>query len=164
MPSTSCASSPASDRAVVRPRSPGLLTGLRALPVRLLNRRGSALFMRNAAASGVSFLFDLALLWAMVERLGWNTLAAAAGAFILANALHYAIARAWVFRESDQGLLAGYGWFLLNALAGLAVIMALFALLADVAGIPYLIARVLASLCAGTFVFTLNAILNFRLL
>lgn len=131
---------------------------------RVFNRRGSALFMRNAAASVVSFLVDLALLWGMVERLDWDKLAAAAAAFVIANAVHYLIARVWVFHESDQTLLAGYGWFLVNALAGLAVIMALFALLTDVVGIPYLIARVFASLCAGTVVFVLNAIFNFRLL
>lgn len=143
---------------------PGIAASLRGLPGRLLNRRGSVLFVRNAAASGVSFLVDLVLLWAMVSELGWNKLVAAAGAFVAANALHYLIARAWVFRESGQGLAAGYAWFLLNALAGLTIVIVLFALLSGPAGIPYLIARVIASLCAGTVVFALNAILNFRLL
>jgi putative flippase GtrA len=143
---------------------PGIAASLRGLPGRLLNWRGSVLFVRNAAASGVSFLLDLALLWAMVSELGWNKLIAAAGAFVVANAVHYLIARKWVFHESDQGMVAGYGWFLVNALAGLAIVMVLFALLSGPAGIPYLIARVIASLCAGTVVFALNAILNFRLL
>jgi putative flippase GtrA len=142
----------------------GIAASLRGLPGRLLNRRSSTLFMRNAAASSVSFLVDLALLWAMVSELGWNKLIAAAGAFVVANALHYLIARKWVFHESDQGMVAGYGWFLVNALAGLAIVMVLFALLSGPAGIPYLIARVFASLCAGIVVFALNAILNFRLL
>jgi len=150
-------------RPVAAPR-PGIAESLRGLPGRLLNRRGSALFARNAAASTVSFLVDLVLLWAMVSELGWNKLVAAAAAFIVANALHYLIARKWVFHESEQGLAAGYAWFLVNALAGLAIIMALFALLSGPVGIPYLIARVIASLCAGTVVFALNAILNFRLL
>ena len=142
----------------------GIAASLRGLPGRLLNRRGSALFARNAAASGVSFLVDLALLWAMVSELAWNKLIAAAAAFVFANALHYLIARKWVFHESEQRMLAGYGWFLVNALAGLAVIMILFVLLSGPAGIPYLVARVIASLCAGTVVFALNATLNFRLL
>jgi putative flippase GtrA len=147
-----------------RPANLGVAATLRALPGRLLNRRGSVLFARNAAASIVSFLVDLVLLWAMVSELGWDKLAAAAGAFIVANALHYVIARKWVFHESDQSTIAGYGYFLLNALAGLVIIMALFALLSGPADIPYLIARVIASLVAGTVVFALNAILNFRLL
>ena len=144
--------------------TPGVAATLRGLPGRLLNRRGSVLFARNAAASVVSFLVDLVLLWAMVSELDWDKLAAAAGAFIVANALHYLIARKWVFHESEQSAVAGYGYFLLNALAGLVIIMALFALLSGPVGIPYLIARVIASLCAGTVVFALNAVLNFRLL
>ncbi|HET8613310.1 MAG TPA: GtrA family protein [Sphingomonas sp.] len=122
------------------------------------------MFAKNALASGFSFLIDLGLLWAMVSGLGWNKIIAAALGFVLANAIHYAIARGWVFQHSARGLLIGYAYFLMNAGAGLLIILSLFALLTDVAGIPYLIARVFASLCAGTIVFVLNAVFNFRLL
>ncbi|HJP68018.1 MAG TPA: hypothetical protein VJ846_03865, partial [Sphingomicrobium sp.] len=65
---------------------------------RLLNRQGSVLFVRNAAASSLTFLFDLLLIWIMIDRMGFNRLAAVSIGFVLANALHYVLARAWVFR------------------------------------------------------------------
>ncbi|WP_052117879.1 GtrA family protein [Novosphingobium pentaromativorans] len=129
---------------------------------RLINRRSSLLYIKNAVASSASFLFDLLLISLMIERWGWNKLAAVAVGFVLANALHYLLARAWIFRGSLRGLGSGYVYFLGNALFGLAIILALFALLADGLGVPYLIARVIASLCAGTIVFILNATINFR--
>ncbi len=129
---------------------------------RLLNRHGSVLFIRNAAASTVSFLLDLLLIWIMVESLGIFNMVAVAAAFIVANAFHYLIARIWIFRGSERGKLAGYFYFLSNALVGLVVILGTFALLTEVFGVSYIIARVIASLCAGTLVFVLNATLNFR--
>lgn len=129
---------------------------------RFLNRRGSILFIRNAAASSLSFLLDLLLIWLMIERMGFNRLAAVAIGFVLANAFHYMLARAWVFRGTLRGLFSGYVYFLGNALFGLAIILGTFALLTDLLAVPYMPARVLASLCAGTLVFVLNATLNFR--
>jgi len=129
---------------------------------RLLNREGSVLFIRNAAASTLSFVFDLLLIWIMIERMGFNRLTAVAIGFVLANAFHYVLARAWVFRGTLRGLVSGYLYFLGNALFGLAIILSAFALLTDLLGVPYMLARVAASLCAGTVVFVLNATLNFR--
>lgn len=134
----------------------------RSLRARLLNRRGSVLFMRNAVASSLSFLLDLLLIWIMIDRQGMHKLAAVVIGFVLANAFHYLLARIWVFRGSLRGLFAGYFYFLSNALLGLAIILGVFALLTDLLHVPYLIARVIASLCAGTLVFVLNATLNFR--
>jgi putative flippase GtrA len=129
---------------------------------RLLNRHGSILFIKNAAASSVSFLLDLLLIWIMVESLGVFSIVAVAAGFIAANAFHYLLARIWVFRGSERGHLSGYFYFLSNALIGLVVILGAFALLTEVLGVSFIVARVIASLCAGTLVFVLNATLNFR--
>lgn len=129
---------------------------------RLLNRRGSTLFIKNAVASTASFLLDLLLIWIMVESFGVVNIVAVAAGFIVANAFHYLLARIWIFRGSERGHLAGYFYFLSNALVGLAVILGAFALLTEVLGVSFIVARVIASLCAGTLVFVLNATLNFR--
>lgn len=129
---------------------------------RLLGRRGRVLYLRNAAVSTLSFLLDLLLIWTLVEKAGLDRFLAVGIGFVLANAFHYLLARAWIFPCAARGLLAGYVYFLGNALLGLAVIMATFALLTEALGVPYLLARVAASLCAGTLVFVLNATLNFR--
>jgi putative flippase GtrA len=134
----------------------------RTLCGRFFNRHGSALFLKNAAASTVSFLFDLLLIWIMIEQTDVNRTLAVAIGFMLANALHYLFARAWVFRGTSRGFASGYVYFLTNALFGLVIILAAFALLAEALGVPYMLARVIASLCAGTVVFVLNATMNFR--
>lgn len=134
----------------------------RTLRGRLLNRRGSVLFIRNAAASTLSFMVDLLLIWIMIERLGLDRLAAVAIGFVLANAFHYLLARFWVFRGTVREFFSGYVYFLSNSLLGLGIILGAFALLTQELGVPYMIARVIASLCAGTIVFVLNATLNFR--
>ena len=129
---------------------------------RLLGRRGRNLYFRNAAVSSLAFLLDLLFIWSMVERAGLDRFLAVAAGFLLANAFHYLLARIWVFRGTERGLLTGYVYFLGNALFGLAIIMATFALLTEVLAVPYLLARLAASLCAGTLVFVMNATLNFR--
>lgn len=120
------------------------------------------LFARNTVASFFAFGVDMLLLWLFVELGGWDKFAAAALAFLIAITIHYALCRLWVFHGSSRGLAAGYAYFLMNAAAGLLITMGLFAALAELAGLHYLVARVLASIVAGIAVFLLNACLNFR--
>jgi len=128
----------------------------------LLSRHGAVLFLRNAIASSLCFAIDMALIWLMVSRAGIDKFIAVVVGFLCANALNYALARAWVFRESDRGLFTGYVYFLGNALVGLAIILVGFWLLTEPLDTHYLLARVIVSVCAGTIVFILNATLNFH--
>lgn len=123
-----------------------------------------ALYLRNAVVSAPCFLVDLGIVWVLVEALGLPRLAAVVIGFVAANALHYLGARAWIFRGTDRGLLEGYLLFLGNALVGLGVVLVGFSLLSHAFGAHFLLARVAASLIAGTLVFFLNARLNFHAL
>lgn len=128
----------------------------------LFSRHGAVLFLRNAVASTFCFLIDMALIWAMVSKLGVDKYVAVTIGFLTANALNYVLARLWVFKDSDRGLFSGYVLFLGNALIGLAIILGGFALLTGPIELHYLVARVVVSMCAGTIVFILNATLNFH--
>ncbi len=128
----------------------------------LLSRHGAVLFLRNAVASSLCFAIDMGLIWLMVSQLHIDKFVAVTLGFLCANALNYVLARIWVFRESDRGLFTGYVYFLGNALVGLAIILAGFALLTGPLDTHYLLARVVVSLCSGTIVFILNATLNFH--
>lgn len=128
----------------------------------LLSRHTAVLFARNAVSSGLCFAIDMALIWLMVSRLGVDKYVAVTLGFLVANSLNYGLARVWVFRESERGIFTGYVYYLTNALVGLAVILAGFALLTGVFELHYLAARVIVSLCSGTLVFVLNATLNFH--
>lgn len=128
----------------------------------LFSRHGAVLFFRNAVASSLCFAIDMGLIWIMVSQLGIDKFVAVTLGFVTANALNYILARIWVFRETDRGLFTGYVYFLGNALVGLAIILAGFALLTGPLDTHYMVARVVVSLCSGTIVFILNATLNFH--
>jgi len=128
---------------------------------RLFTRRGAHLLARNTVVSTGAFLLGLALLWALVERLQWDELVAAGLSFFAANSLHYALGRSWVYRGTRRKLVRGFAYFLANALVGLAITIALFAVLVGL-GVHYLIARVLVSIVAGLVLFVINAHFNFR--
>jgi putative flippase GtrA len=133
----------------------------RSLLARLLSLRVAAQLGRNTVVSCGTFLFDLLLLWALVEWLDMDKVLAAALAFVVAVSIHYVFCRIWIFPGSDRAMASGYAYFLINALVGLVVTIALFwAFLAI--GIHYLPGRVIASVFAGLAQFLLNAVLNFR--
>ena len=101
------------------------------------------------------------MLWALVQ-LGMGKVAATALAFVIANSLHYAFARGWIFPGTDRAAAEGYVYFLVNAGIGLVITVILFAALIRWTQINYLLARVLVSVVSGLTVFVLNAVLNFR--
>jgi putative flippase GtrA len=128
---------------------------------RLLSRHAATLLARNTIVSCGIFAFDIALLWVLVQ-MGMGKVAAAALAFIIANSLHYAFGRGWIFKGTDRGVAEGYVYFLINAGVGLVITISLFAALIRWTPINYLVARVLVSVVSGLTVFLLNAVLNFR--
>jgi putative flippase GtrA len=126
-----------------------------------LSRHAANLLARNTVVSCGIFAFDIGLLWVLVQ-LGMGKVAATALAFVVANSLHYAFGRGWIFEGTERGVAEGYVYFLVNAGIGLVITVSLFAALIDWTPINYLVARVLVSVVSGLTVFVLNAVLNFR--
>jgi putative flippase GtrA len=116
---------------------------------------------RNTVVSCLVFAVGLVLLWILV-RLGWGKLEAAALSFVVANTMHYALGRSWIFRGTPRGLKAGYLFFLINSALGLVVTVTLYAALLRFTSMNYIEARILVSIFAGLAVFLLNAVLNFQ--
>jgi putative flippase GtrA len=137
-------------------------TSKEGIASRLTGHHAALLFGRNTVASFFIFGLDVGLLWLLVEQAGMSHLPAAAGSFLVAMSLQYLLSRVWVFKESERGLAKGYLYFLINAGIGLVVTLAAFAFLLELAGLHYLVARIIASVVAGLLVFALNATLNFR--
>lgn len=133
-----------------------------ALAKRLFSLRGATLLIRNTVVSTGAFAIGLLLMWGLVQGFGVDEYIAAALSFLVANSFHYLFGRLWIFAGTGRGIGAGYLYFFINAGIGLAVTMALFALFAEVAGLHYLLARIVASLFAGLTMFALNAVLNFK--
>jgi putative flippase GtrA len=128
---------------------------------RLLSRRGAVLLLRNTVVSTGVFLLGLGLLWLLVEEAGMAKVPAAALSFLAANSVHYVFGRTWIYRGSDRKVVAGYAYFLVNALVGLGVTLLLFAAFLAL-GMHYIPARIVTSVFAGLVLFVLNAVLNFR--
>ena len=129
---------------------------------RFVSRHVGVLLARNTVVSCLVFVFDLALLWVLVQAGELDALLAAALAFVAANAVHYAFGRTWIFKGTERGVASGFLYFLINAVIGLVLTMALFAAFLEFTSINYLVARTIVSLIAGLAVFYLNATLNFR--
>ena len=102
------------------------------------------------------------MLWLLVTYADMDEVLAAAIGFVTAQSVHYALARGWIFPESDRAVGTGYVIFLANAGLGMAITVSLYALLLDWTGMNYLVARVLVSVVAGLAMFLSNATLNFR--
>ena len=119
------------------------------------------LLWRNTVVSVGVFTFGLGLLWLLVEQAGMPKVPAAGLSFMASNSIHYLFGRAWIYSGSDRKVVAGYAYFLGNAVIGLAVTVALFAAFMAV-GMHYIVARIVTSIFAGLVLFLLNAILNFR--
>ena len=129
---------------------------------RLWSRNAAVLLGRNTVVSIGVFLLGLALLWLAVEFGRMDKVAATAITFLIATSLHYALGRAWIYRGTTRRVGPGYGFFLINAGAGLVVTVILFDALIRATSIHYLVIRVIVSVVAGLLMFLLNAILNFR--
>ena len=130
---------------------------------RLFSRRGAVLLARNTVVSTFVFLLGLAVLWLLVEQLGVAKVPAAALSFLCSNSIHYVFGRTWIYRGTERKVAAGYAYFLINAVVGLAITVGVFAAFIEL-GVYYLLARVIASIFAGLALFVLNAVFNFRCL
>jgi putative flippase GtrA len=129
---------------------------------RLLSRNAAVLLGRNTVVSTLVVLLGLFLLWVLVEFADADKLWATAFTFLLANTMHYVLGRTWIYRGTTRAVVPGYGFFLVNAVIGLTITVALFDLAIRLSDIHYLVARVLVSAVAGLIMFLLNATLNFR--
>ena len=129
---------------------------------RLTSRKAGGMLARNTVVSCAVFAFDLALLWVLVEFAHTDKVLAAALAFVAATSLHYGFCHSWIFSGTERGLASGYVYFLINAVIGLVITVALFAALVRWTPINYLVGRTFVSLVAGLTVFLLNAVFNFR--
>lgn len=128
----------------------------------MLSRHAATLLARNTIVSFGIFAFDIALLWLLVQVFDMPKIPAAAAAFVMANSVHYAFGRGWIFRGTDRHVASGFIYFQINSVIGLVITIALFAALIRWTPINYLVARVVVSLFAGLAVFLLNAVFNFR--
>ena len=128
---------------------------------RFISVRVGAMLWRNTVVSCAVFMLSLMILWSLT-RAGMGEILAAGIGFLIANSLHYFLGRSWIFKGTSRGRSTGYAFFLLNAVVGLTITLALYAAFLEFTSLDFLTARVIVSLFAGLIVFVLNAVLNFK--
>ncbi|MFD2579393.1 GtrA family protein [Novosphingobium colocasiae] len=89
---------------------------------------------RNTVVSTFAFIVGLAVLWVLVHLARADKVVSAGVSFVTANTLHYALGRSWIFAGTQRALHTGYALFLVNSGIGLAITLALFALMVEGAG------------------------------
>jgi len=95
------------------------------------------------------------VLWILVERFGVYPTYASASGFCVAIFVNYSLQYYWTFRaKGPHGLL--FFRYLFVTMAMLGVNTLIFWLLNELAGVPYLIAQVVATGCVMFLNFTLN--------
>ena len=128
-----------------------------------IDLRGLKRFLKYSSIGFGTFVFDLSLLYILVEVFIFNYLFCAGAAFFVAISLNYVISRRLVFSETKKGFSSGYLHFLLIALVGMLVTLLGMALLVSVLGIHYLLARCIVACFVGAGNYLSNLYLNFKI-
>lgn len=129
---------------------------------RVMSRKAGAMLVRNTVVSCTAFVVGLAVLWLLVDVLGFGEIVALPFSLITSTTLHYVLGRTWIFRGTTRGWADGYVYFLANAGIGLLLTFVLYSALVHWTAVHYITARIVVSLVAGLVTFLLNALMNFR--
>ena len=86
-----------------------------------MDRERTGEVLRFAAAGAAGFAVELAVLYLLREKLGMDTLLAAAAAFIVSVVVNYLMCALWVFRGAKEQDGKSKAAFFLTSAAGLAI-------------------------------------------
>ena len=119
-------------------------------------------FFIYTAVGGLTFLFDLSLLWIQIEKFHVYYLHAAVSSFLVAVSVNYFLSRRWVFKGSRRRLAAGYLYFLKTAAAGALTTGFLMWLFCTTTHGPYMLIRIIIAAIIGMGNYLIHLYLNFR--
>lgn len=118
---------------------------------------------RALVASGLAALVDIALLFFLVEALGWSPIAAAVVGYLGGGVLQYVLCACWVFPSAPASAATGFAAFTVLSLVGLALTWLTMLALHDWANVHYSLAKVVALGLAFAWNFLSRKYLLFRI-
>jgi putative flippase GtrA len=127
-----------------------------------IERRGLLRFATYSIIGGGTFAFDLFLLYIFIDVFQVNYLVAAGTAFLLAVSLNYQLSRRFVFKGTTRNHATGYSYFIIIALLGLLFVTGAMYVFVEMAGIHYLLARIIIAGVTGVWNYLMNLFFNFR--
>ena len=123
---------------------------------------GLVRFLKYASVGVSTFLFDLFLLFILIDYFNVYYVYATASAFCIAVSINYVLSRRFVFRGTLRSVHAGYGIFILIALVGLAAVTGLMIVFVEVLHLHYLPSRIIIAGMLGMWNYLMNLYVNFK--
>lgn len=120
------------------------------------------LLVRYSAVGVAAFIFELAMLYALLHYVSAPYYVSVAIAFIVSITVQYAATHVWVFEQSGRNLTAEFLFFSLILITGLILTEGLVILFVNLFVINAVIARTLSGTFTGLWDFYLNARFNFK--
>lgn len=119
-------------------------------------------FIRYASVGIGTFLFDLFLLFLLIDFLHVHYIAATAIAFFCAVSINYCISRRFVFKKTDRSLMLGYFYFLQYALVGMMLTAGFMWVVTEHTSVSVYMSRIVIAGCVGMMTYLGNLYYNFR--
>jgi len=120
-------------------------------------------FLRFSTSSTFALIIDIILLAIFVEFFEIVPYVAAGFSFAISASLNYFINRKWGFNGTITGFFKGYFLFSLFSIFGIALTVYLMWFFVKIAGLYYIIARVIVALMEGTLSFIANSNFTFKM-
>jgi len=118
--------------------------------------------IRYGSVGTSTFLFDLGIVFFLINVFDVHYLHAVAIGFVVGITLHYAISRLWVFKGTERTIHHGYLYFVTAGIVSLTTVLLLVSILVGGLGMPLIIARPMISAVVGSANYLFNLYLNFK--
>jgi putative flippase GtrA len=119
-------------------------------------------FFKYSSVGVSTFLFDLALLFILIDWFKINYVLSTGVAFMVAVSLNYQVSRRFVFPGTLRSAHAGYAIFLLITAAGMLAVMGLMSIFVGQMHWQYLPARIFVAGVVGFWNYLMNLYVNFK--
>jgi putative flippase GtrA len=119
-------------------------------------------FLRFSVLSGITFGFDLGLLYVLTSWLAVPYYFSTPAALLVAVSINYLLVRTHVFKGTERRADYGYAIYILLALGGAAFVTFGVTLLVAYVHLYYLLARIIVGVFSGVANYFLNLYFNFR--
>lgn len=127
-----------------------------------IDARGAKRFIKYAGVGVSTFLFDLLLLFILIDFFHVHHVVAAGLAFLIAVSCNFLISRRLVFKGTERAAGKSYAAFILIAGCGLVFVSGLMYVAVDIIGLHYLVSRILIAGVVGMWNYLMNLYLNFK--
>lgn len=119
-------------------------------------------FLQYGLSGGLAFVADFLFIFALFTYTNLHYTIIVTLGFLFGTICNYTVNKLWVFKESKQTTIKGYGYFLLIALSGLLLTLGILSLMVEVLHVHVLVARVIAAGLVYFWSFGANYFLNFK--